>query len=63
MDNITKFEHKVKNSQAMKKASLTISINEAIALLTEITDLKNKVESMTNDQDQTLYIELDGGTF
>lgn len=63
MDNITKFELKLKNSVAMKKTSLTLSITDAEHLLKEIDELKQQLPSMSHEQDQTLYIELDGGTF
>ncbi len=63
MDNITKLELKVKNSITMKKSSITLSIADAQKLLTEIVELKTQIEALQPAQDDTIYIELDGGNF
>lgn len=47
----------------MKKSSITLSIADAQKLLTEIVELKTQIEALQPAQDDTIYIELDGGNF
>lgn len=63
MYNINKFRLKVLNSKNTKKPSISLSIDDAEKLLDEIQQLQEQLESLSQDQSDDQYIELDGGTF
>lgn len=63
VDNINKLELKIKNSKNMKKNSITLGIDDAEKLLKEVQEIKEQVKELSHTVDETIYIELDGGTF
>lgn len=61
MDEVSKLRLKIKNTRKIKKHTLTLSLDEAEALLAEVeqvTKIKEQEETET-----VVYVEMDGGRF
>ena len=63
--HINNFRLKLKNTQKMKRSSLSFATNEAVELDAEVTALEKKVKKLEAEllQQQTLSVDIVGREF
>lgn len=64
-DALKNFRLKLKNTEKLKRPSLTFTVNEAKALDTEVLALEKRVRQLENEilQRETLSIDIVGSEF
>ena len=64
-DQIDNFRLKIRNTQKLKRQSLSFSITESQALELEIAALEDKIEKLENEllQNKTMSVDIIGQDF
>ena len=64
-DHIANFRLKIRNTEKLKRQSLTFSVAEAHALELEIAELEKRIEKLENEllQNKTMTVDIIGQDF
>jgi flagellar biosynthesis chaperone FliJ len=64
-DQIDNFRLKIRNTQKLKRQSLSFSVAEAQALEQQITELEKRIEKLENEllQNKTMTVDIIGQDF